>query len=149
MLQRCELVTISRQARESSCHACKASATLQAWAMHPFGVKGQIAVENLGDRADSVVGDVIGRRRHERGRRRGVAVNLEMGERERAEEPRLRRALVIGSVARSLVAPIVASVVEMSGREGPQPERRQEIPGTGVDDARLALAIAGRLSRSV
>jgi hypothetical protein len=40
MLQRCALATISRQARDSSCHARKVSATLKAWAVHPFGVKG-------------------------------------------------------------------------------------------------------------
>src|SRR5438094_1787430 len=102
------------------------------------GSEGRIAVEDLGDRADPKVAEMVGERRQERQRGRGVAVGLEVGEREGAEKPGPDRALMVRTVACTLIAAIVAPIVGIAGSEATQPERRQETRA-GVDDALLAL----------
>src|SRR5439155_1008836 len=54
--------------------------------------EGRIAVEDLGDGAHAVVGEVVGERLEEGTRHGRVAIHLVVGERERTEEPRRRRA---------------------------------------------------------
>src|SRR5213078_2314696 len=72
------------------------------------GGERRVAVEDLGDGADAVVGEVIRERRQERTRRLRVAVDLHVRQGERAEKPRPNRALVVRAVARALVAAVVA-----------------------------------------
>ena len=70
------------QARGASSHQARSvSATLQAWAMQPPGANGGVAVEDLRDGAEPVVGQVMRHRLEERARGRAVAVHAEVGER--------------------------------------------------------------------
>src|SRR5947209_14548337 len=105
----------------------------------PAGSEGRIGVEDLGDRADPKVAEMVGERRQERQRGRGVAVGLEVGEREGAEKPGPDRALMVRTVACALIAAVVAPIVGIARSEATQPERRQEVARAGVDDALLAL----------
>src|SRR3989441_6517638 len=98
-----------------------------------------IAVEDLGDGADTVVGEVIRERRQERTRRLRVAVDLHVRQGERAEKPRPDRALVVRAVPRALVAAVVALVLRVPGSQAAQAVRREEMPGARVDDSPLAL----------
>src|SRR5712691_13051315 len=97
-----------------------------------------IAVEDLGDGADTVVGEVMLKRRQERARRLRVAVDLEVSQRERTKEPRPDRALVVGAVALALIAAVPALVLRVAGREAPESVGRDEMPGAGVHDPALA-----------
>src|SRR5712691_1341825 len=97
-----------------------------------------IAIEDLGHGADAVIGEVVRERRQERARRLRVAVDLEVSERERTEEPRPDRALVVGAVALALIAAVAALVRWVAGREAPEAVGRDEMPGAGVHDPALA-----------
>src|SRR5437763_583159 len=102
------------------------------------GRERRIAVEDLGDRADTVVFQALRERLAERARGRRVAVDPGVREREGAEEPRPDRALVIGAVARARVA-------ADPGAPAPGPERRT----AGSDRGARAdtVAFPGRRAR--
>src|SRR4030095_12152231 len=92
-----------------------------------------------GDGPEPVVAQVMRHGREEGTCRLGVAVHLEVCERERAEEERPHRALVIGAVAMPLIAAVVALVLRVARRPTPEPVGRQEMAGAGVDDLALAF----------
>src|SRR5215470_15254789 len=70
----------------SSCQARSVSATDHACAIHPRGSKGRIAIEDLGDRPEPVVTEMMRQWREERSSSLGVTVHLEVRQRERPEE---------------------------------------------------------------
>src|SRR5882724_7531722 len=105
----------------------------------PAWCKRRIAIEDLGDRPEPVVAEVMRHWREEGACRLGVAVHLEVRERERAEEERPHRALMISAVAVPLIATVMALVLRVAGRKTPEPVGRQEMAGAGVDDLALAF----------
>src|SRR5882724_6452838 len=105
----------------------------------PPWCKRRIAIEDLGDRPEPVVAEMMRHWREEGACRLGVAVHLEVRERERAEEERPHRALMISAVAVPLIAAVLALVLRVAGRKTPQPVGRQEMARAGVDDLALAF----------
>src|SRR3989475_2582237 len=96
-----------------------------------------VALADLGDRAQAIVGDVMSERCEKAPRGVGITVDLVMSERERPEEPGPDGPLVIRAVAAPLIAPVAALVLGMARRERAQPARRQQMPAAGLDDAPL------------
>src|SRR2546428_13137072 len=95
----------------------------------PARCKRRIAVEDLGDGAEPVVAEVMRHRREEGACCLGVAVHLEVSERERAEEERPHRALVVGAVAVPLIAAVLALVLRVAWTETPEPAGHQYMQG--------------------
>src|SRR3989441_7808381 len=73
----------------------------------------RVAVEDLGDRAQPVVAKVIGERREVLAGRLRITIDVEVSEGEGPEQPAPYRALVIGAVARALVAAVAADVARV------------------------------------
>ena len=63
-----------------------------------------------------------------------VAVDPQVGEGKRAEEPAPGRTLVVGAVALGRSAPVARRVAGIAGCEAAQAERGQELARAGVDD---------------
>src|SRR2546425_13100802 len=81
------------------------------------GQERRVAVEDLGDGAEPVVAQVIGERDEILARPGGIAIRVEVGEREGPQQPAPRGALVIRAVARALVAAVPADVARVERRE--------------------------------
>src|SRR5262244_963602 len=105
----------------------------------PAWFKRRIAIEDLGDRSEPVVTDMMRQWREERSSRLGVTVHLEVCQRERAEEEGPHRSLVIDGIAVRLISTIVTLVLRMAGGETSKPVGRQQVAGAGVNDLALAL----------
>jgi len=73
----------------------------------------RIAVEDLADRAQAGIRQVIGDRRQTRQRRLGVAADSVLRQGIVTQQPGPYRALMIGVVAPEYVAPVVALVVRV------------------------------------
>src|SRR5262245_36793045 len=100
----------------------------------PAWFKRRIAIEDLGDRSEPVVTEMMRQWREERSSRLGVTVHLEVCQRERAEEEGPHRSLVIGGIAVRLIATIVTPVLRMAGGETSKPVGRQQAASASVDD---------------
>src|SRR5262249_16744861 len=99
----------------------------------------RIAIEDLGDRTESVVAEVMRQWREKRTSRLGVPIYLEVRESERAEKECPHRALMVRPVPTPLVAAVAALVARVVGREASQSVGRQKMAGAGIDDLALAF----------
>src|SRR5215510_1554705 len=105
----------------------------------PARLKRLITIEDLGDRTEPAVAEVMREGQQKRTGRLGVPIHPEVRKCVRAEEERPHRALMVRTVATRLVAAVVALVPRVVGREASQSIGCQKVAGAGIDDLALAL----------
>src|SRR5262249_26221248 len=105
--------------------------------------EGRVAVENFAEAAHAIDADVLSERLEQGQRGRPGAVDFEVSERERTEEPPPCRAWMMGAVAPARPAVIARLVVGMARIEAAEPERGQQVARADLHDASLPLRRQG------
>src|SRR5262249_38987080 len=89
-----------------------------------------VAIENLADRSQACIAQVMRERLAEGPRGGGVPMALEGGEGEGAKQPAPPRALVVGAVAAALITAIAPDVRGIAAAEAPQAVAGEQLART-------------------
>lgn len=98
-----------------------------------------MAIENFGQSPEAVRADVVSKRLKIGESCGAVAVGAEMRECERSEQPSPNRPLVISSIARALIAAIVALIAGFAGRKTTEAIAREQVLRADVNDGFLLV----------
>ena len=99
-----------------------------------------LAVENFTQATQTSGGELVGHGLQDLHSLIWIAIDPEVGQAKWTQQPAPNGALMVGAVALSLVATIMALVLGLGRGQAAQTVRGQQVPGTGVDDRSLSIS---------